>query len=139
MMAATLVATLACGGDAGPGNDAGSAEELVEAPYGEPFDLGLGDGALVAGELRVTFQRVAEESRCPQGARCVQAGSAAAAFAVEGGAGSATLTLNTGREPRSATAAGHALRLVGLEPYPRDGVALDTAAYAATLVVSPAP
>jgi hypothetical protein len=138
-LAAALAATLACGGAEGGSEPAEGAPDLVEVPYREPFVLGLGEGALVAGALRVTFQRVAEESRCPQGARCVEAGSAAAAFAVEGDAGRATLTLNAGREPRSATAAGHELRLDALEPHPRDGVAIDTAAYRATLVVAPAP
>ena len=111
----------------------------MEATYGEPFDLGLGERALVANEFQVTFERVAEESRCPEGARCVQAGNAAAAFAVESDAGKATLTLNTGREPKSAAAMGSELRLVELVPRPRGNAVVDTAAYEVTLIVSPAP
>ena len=138
--AATVVAALACGGGAGDRSEpAEVAGEVVKASYGNPFDLAIGERALVAGGLHVTFERVAEESRCPEGARCVQAGNAAAAFAVEGDAGSATLTLNTSREPRSAAAAGHELRLVELEPWPGVDAAIDTAAYAATLIVTPAP
>lgn len=112
---------------------------MVKASYGEPFELRLGARALVAGEFRVTFERVAEESRCPTGAECVQAGNAAAAFAVESDVGNATLTLNTGRAPESAAAMGGELRLVELGPPPRAGAVSDTSAYVATLIVSPAP
>lgn len=111
----------------------------MEAPYGEPFDLRLGERALVAGEFRVTFERVAEESRCPLSAECVHAGNAAAAFAVESDAGKATLTLNTGREPKSAAAMGGELRLVELAPRPGADAVVDTSAYVATVIVSPAP
>ena len=137
-MAAIVFVALACGGETGDGT-ADVGEAFVEAPYGEPFDLALGERGVVAGEFRVTFVRVAEESRCPEGAECVQEGNAAAAFAVESDAGSATLTLNTGREPRSATAMGGELRLVRLVPWPRADAAADSAAYEATLIVSPAP
>jgi hypothetical protein len=111
---------------------------VVEAAYGERFDLGLGERADVAG-FRVAFTRVAEDSRCPEDARCVQAGNAAAAFAVESEAGSATLTLHTDREPRRAAVMGHALRLVELRPRPKEGAPPHSAAYAATLIVETAP
>ena len=89
--------------------------------------------------FRVVFRRIAEDSRCPAGARCVQAGNAAAAFSVGSEAGSATLTLHTDREPRRAAAMGRALRLIALRPRPAEGAAPDTAAYVATLLVDLAP
>jgi hypothetical protein len=98
---------------------------VVEAAYGERFDLGLGERADVAG-FRVAFTRVVEDSRCPEDARCVQAGSA-------------TLTLHTDREPRRAAVMGHALRLVELRPRPKEGAPPHSAAYAATLIVETAP
>ncbi len=135
---AIVLGALACSDGSGAGGGAAAiGDAVVETAYGEPFDLGLGERALVAGEFRVTFDRVAEESRCPEGAECVQAGNAAAAFAVESDAGSATLTLNTGREPRRAAAMGGELRLVELSPRPDAGAG--TSAYEATLIVSPAP
>lgn len=134
------VAALACGGGSGNGSGPAEAgEAVVEARYEEPFDLGLGERALVAGEFQVTFVRVAEDSRCPDDAECVQAGNAAAAFAVESDAGKATLTLNTGREPRSAAAMDGELRLVELAPLPGADAVVDTSAYVATVIVSPAP
>jgi hypothetical protein len=130
---ALLAAVLACGGGAG---DAGEPSTVA---YGDTFHLAIGERALVGGEFQVTFARVAEESRCPSGARCPEAGNAATAFGVASETGSATLTLNTGREPRSAAAAGHELHLIALEPLPRAGAATDSAEYAATLIVRPVP
>jgi hypothetical protein len=130
-----LFATLACG----PGDpDSAADAPAVEAAYGERFDLVLGERADVAG-FRVAFTRVAEDSRCPEDARCVQAGNAAAAFAVESEAGSATLTLHTDREPRRAAVMGRALRLIELRPRPMEGALPDSAAYVATLIVETAP
>ncbi len=138
--AGLMVAALACGGGSEEASGAaGGGETVVEAGYEEPFDLGLGRSALVAGEFRVTFERVAEESRCLRGAECVQAGNAAAAFAVASDAGTATLTLNTGREPRSAAAMGGQLRLVELAPQPTADAPTESEAYVATVIVSHAP
>jgi hypothetical protein len=106
--------------------------------YGDSFHLQHGELALIGAESRVTFRRIAEESRCPAGVDCIQAGNAAAVFGVEGPAGTATLTLNTNREPRRAAAAGLTLTLVELGPLPANGAAVDTAAYEATLVADPA-
>jgi hypothetical protein len=69
----------------------------------------------------------------------VEAGNAAAAFAVASDAGRATLTLNTGHDPRSAAAMGGRLRLVELAPPPRADAPTDSEAYVATVIVSPAP
>jgi len=130
-----LFGTLACG----PGDHEVAPETpVVEAAYGQRFDLGLGERADVEG-FRVVFTRIAEDSRCPEGAQCVQAGNAAAAFSVESEVGSATLTLHTDREPRRAAAMGRALRLLELRPRPVAEALPDTAAYVATLLVEPAP
>lgn len=136
---ALAVAALACGGSGNGSGPAEAGEAVVEAQYEEPFDMGLGERALVAGEFHVTFERVTEDSRCPSDAECVQAGNAAAAFAVESDAGKATLTLNLGREPKSAASMGGELRLVALSPRPGADAVADTSAYVATLIVSPAP
>jgi hypothetical protein len=130
-----LLAILACG----PGDHEVALEApVVEAAYGQRFDLGLGERADVDG-FRVVFTRIAEDSRCPESAQCVQAGNAAAAFSVGSEEGSATLTLHTDREPRRAAAMGRALRLIELRPRPAAGTVPDTAAYVATLLAERAP
>jgi hypothetical protein len=127
-----LISALGCG----PAEEA--ERPAVEADYGERFELSLGERAVVEGVLRVAFARVSEDSRCPEG-ECLQAGNAAAVLAVESDVGSATLTLNTGREPRQAATMGYTLRLVELRPQPADGAPVDSAAYRASLVVERAP
>jgi hypothetical protein len=130
-----LLGTLACG----PGDHEAAPEApVVEAAYGQPFDLGLGERADVEC-FRVVFTRIAEDSRCLEGAKCVQAGNATAAFSVGSKEGSATLTLHTDREPRRAAAMGRALRLIELRPRPVEEARPDTAAYVATLLVERAP
>jgi hypothetical protein len=128
-----LITALACG-PAEEGERPG-----VEADYGERFDLSLGERAVVEGVLRVAFARVSEDSRCPEGVECVQAGNAAAVLAVESDVGSATLTLHTGRVPRQAATMGYMVRLVELRPQPAGGAPVDSAAYRASLVVERAP
>lgn len=125
---ALCLAAVACAEGAGPdGVD-------VAAAYGEPFRLSIGQQARVGERFLATFVRVAEDTRCAGGARCAEPGNAAIVLAVEHEAGSATLTLHTGRTPRHASAAGHAVELVQLSPEssPRD----EPARYHVTLVVT---
>jgi len=131
-LVAAFCATAACG----PGE---GVEPRLRAGYGEPFTLGLGESAEVGGRALVRFARVSEDSRCPEGVQCVQAGNAAAAFSVESERGSATLTLHTDREPRGAAAMGVELSVVELHPRPVAGAPTDSAAYRATLVAESAP
>jgi hypothetical protein len=49
----------------------------AEVRLNDSFELGIGQSASVAGEgLKVTFESVAEDSRCPRGATCVWEGQA---------------------------------------------------------------
>jgi hypothetical protein len=127
------LATVACGEAGGP------AESSVQASYGEPFDLSLDERARVGGEFRVTFDRVAEDSRCASGADCAAPGNAAVVLKIDGEEGTATLTLHTGREPRRAAAAGHSLELVELRPARSPDAPPDPEDYEVTLVVGPLP
>jgi hypothetical protein len=133
VLVALLATAVACGKAGGP------AESGIVARYGEPFDLPLAERAIVGGDFRVTFDRVADDERCASGPECAGPGSAAVVLKVEGEAGSATLTLHTGREPRRAAAAGHALELVELRPAPSPEAPPDPGVYGVTLVVTPVP
>ena len=133
LLVALSLATVACGEVGGP------AESALQASYGEPFDLSLDERARVGGEFRVTFDRVAEDSRCAPGADCATPGNAAVVLKIDGEEGTATLTLHTGREPRRAAAAGHALELVELRPARSPGAPPDPGDYEVTLVVRPVP
>ena len=133
LLIALSLATLACAEAGGP------AESAVQASYGEPFDLSLDESASVGGQFRVTFDRVAEDSRCASGADCAAPGNAAVVLRIDGEEGTATLTLHTGREPRRAAAAGHALELVELRPARSPEAPPDLEDYEVTLVVSSLP
>lgn len=51
------------------------SEEPLPATLGAQFSLSVGQTALIESEgLKLTFVEVEEDSRCPQGVECVQAG-----------------------------------------------------------------
>lgn len=120
---------LACAGQAGGGR---------QAEAGREFKLKAGQTARLRGErVRVRFAAVAEDSRCPQGVVCVWAGNAKVSLVLEReGGGRAGVELNTGVEPKVASAHGYEIRLVGLSPHPRADAKIDPKEYVATLVVS---
>ena len=122
--AGVLAVAAALGGMALACGPSGGAVPVVRAGYGEPFVLALGETAEVGDGFRVRFDRVSE---------------AAAAFGVESERGSATLTLQTDRAPRSAAAMGGQLTLLALDPPPVTGVEPDSAGFRVTVVVRTAP
>lgn len=113
------------------------------ARVGEPFQLKLGQSADVAGTgLRLTFRRVAADSRCPINAMCVWAGDAEIAVAVErNGAAGGTVELhtnpphNTGGLREVDYDGRHVIRLEDVTPVPIAGQEEWKKSYAATLVV----
>ena len=88
--------------------------------------------------LRITFEGVAEDSRCPTGAQCVWAGDAAATFTLEKPPSAARhRTLHTnGRFERQTEVGGFVVRLEAVKPYPKEGVAISPDDYRATLIVT---
>jgi hypothetical protein len=88
--------------------------------------------------LRITFEGVSDDSRCPRGAQCVCAGDAAAAFTLEKPPNAALqCTLHTnGRFEQQTDYDNFVVRLEDVRPYPTDGVAIAPSDYRATLVVT---
>ena len=108
-----------------------------DAALGQEFDIRVGQWVTIEGErLRVTFDRVAEDSRCPEGVQCVWAGNAKVMLRLsKARRRSSTMTLNTGTDPKQAAYRGYEVRLVKLEPYPKEKRRIRRRDYAATLVV----
>src|SRR5262245_2914355 len=52
---------------------------IADPELGRPFEMKPDEVVAIQG-LRITFEGVADDSRCPTGAQCVWAGDAAAAF-----------------------------------------------------------
>ncbi len=108
-----------------------------DATLGQEFDVRVGRWVTVEGErLRVTFDRVAEDSRCPEGVQCVWAGNAKVVLRLsKSRRRSSTMSLNTGTDPKEASYRGYEVRLVKLEPYPKEKRRIRKRDYVATLVV----
>lgn len=108
-----------------------------QSPPGQPLELKVAETATVDG-LRIAFEGVGEDSRCPTGVQCVWAGDAAAAFALEKPPAAAVhRTLHTsGRFERQTEYEGLVVRLDDIKPYPKDGATIAPGDYRATIVVT---
>jgi uncharacterized protein YodC (DUF2158 family) len=121
----------------------GSAKQprrLKRASLGQEFKLKVGEQVLVKEiGLRLTFSRVAEDSRCPQGVNCIWAGNGRIIVKASRGGKMADVQLNTGLAPKEGRFEEYEVKLVELNPYPqKEGVPIKRGAYVATLVVSKA-
>lgn len=128
---------------------AAAACSMAETQPGVTFDAGtafqLKPGQVAAlrdGRLRLGFDAVTGDSRCPKGEKCVWAGDATLRLWIEPRGGAREMReLHT--SPRGAQALpvlGQELRLLALDPYPVSGKAIAPADYVATLsLAAPAP
>lgn len=96
---------------------AGCAATPPAAPLRDEIAAaGIGGHARFAG-LDVTPVRVEEDSRCPSGVQCIQAGTVRLLVRIEDRAGRKTPTLTLGRP--IALSGGGWLALAAVCPYPR--------------------
>jgi hypothetical protein len=109
----------------------------AEPELGQPFDMKPDEVVTIQG-LRIAFEGVSEDSRCPTGTQCAWAGDAAAAFTLEKAPAAAQRrTLHThGRFERQVTVDAFVVRLEDIKPYPKEGAAIAPGDYRATLVVT---
>lgn len=125
---------------------AGCGTALSEPPPlrlepGRPVQLKPGESAATAdGTLRVGFEAVTADSRCPKNVQCVRAGDATVRIWLQrGGAAREWRELHTSTG-RTREAPDPGLRLLRLEPLPLAERVPDPRAYVATLeLASPAP
>ena len=91
-----------------------------EAIDGEIFTLRAGNQKKVArGELTIKFVNVIEDSRCPVGVNCIQAGNAKIQIKVTDRRGQTkTMELNTNKDPKKDQLGTYAINLVNLAPQP---------------------
>ena len=109
----------------------------LSVTMGQQFPLHVGQSASVAGVSAViTLRAVRNDSRCPGGTQCVQAGNAEVVLDVaRGGGAPSSLTLNTTTPPSETGLGSGILRLISLSPAPIAGTTIDQSAYVATLCV----
>ena len=121
-----------------------AATACDESPTGptvtidQQFTLAPGETASIEGsDVRVRFDGVTGDSRCPIDAVCIQGGDAIVKVQASGDGGSVPLELHTGDSSRASAAYG-ALRvaLVELQPYPFSSRTTAPGDYRATLLVT---
>jgi hypothetical protein len=96
--------------------------------------------AVASTPLRVGFERVAADSRCPAAALCIQSGDALVVLRVSvEGREAADISLRTRggatRDDLTAVVAGYELSVAGLQPYPISWLPIAPGDYRVTLVV----
>ena len=146
---ALLVPVAACAGDPGrihaPTENDGRIDEsssrdrIRVVRYDEPFSLAFGRTVKVErGGPRVRFVAVREESRCPAGVQCIQAGRARVRLEVtRGRAAPLSIELSTDPDASLASAGGVTWELQDVAPYPTAGREHRHADYVLTLVAHP--
>jgi len=114
----------------------GSPSQPDRIPKGQPFDLRVGDSALTTDDLRIRFDTVRSDSRCPMDALCVRAGEAVIALTI-GRTGEVPVgrELDTTPARSSTTFLNFTITLSSLAPYPRSDRQIQPGDYVATLVV----
>lgn len=115
------------------------AQESVSAELDAPFELGVGQQAVIESEnVTVTFVKVAGDSRCPSDVVCIWQGQAMVTVSVEvGGEDMGEQTLVIGADPAPSAVFGqYSVRLAGLEPYPQSSAPTDPQDYVAGFVVT---
>jgi hypothetical protein len=106
-------------------------------PKGEPFDLRIGESALTTDDLRVKFDTVRSDSRCPMDALCVRAGEAVLALTLSlPGEAAVGRELETVPSRSQTSYSRFTITLVQLQPYPRSDRRIQPGDYVATFTVS---
>ena len=135
ILSVLLICSLAgCATPSQPGTS-GTVTSSTQVPTGSQFELKPGQEARVQGSsLRIRFDGIAQDSRCPQGVQCVWAGNAVVNLRIT--SANTSLTLNTGLEPKSAGIDSFTVILVDVKPAARQG-GLSASDYRIVLEVRP--
>lgn len=101
------------------------------------FKLKIGESAKAPREgLKVEFDSVSEDSRCPKGVNCVWAGNAKILLKVQKDTGKpADVELNTNINPKTFRYLEYDLSLKELKPYPESDRTIKTSDYEVTVTV----
>lgn len=110
----------------------------VSAVLDDTFTLRVGQEVTFTGEpLRIVFEEVPEDSRCPLQVTCVWEGNATVRLRVSTATASAQLVeLNTTLEPRAISVLGYDISLERLDPYPQSDSRIQQSKYVAHLRVA---
>ena len=114
----------------------GSPTQPDRVTADRPFELAPGRSAVLRDGLRLRFDAVRSDSRCPMDALCVRAGEAVIAVTMTAaGEAAASRELETMPPRTQATYSRFTITLVDLQPYPRSDRPIRPEAYVATFSV----
>jgi hypothetical protein len=117
----------------------GNAPPQVQADLGQEFSLSIGQTAAIKGEaLRITFEDVVEDSRCPSDVTCIWAGRASCIIKlVEGSSQYRMVLTELGLTDQYTSETYREYQLsFHLRPYPVAGQAIRKDEYRLQLIVS---
>ena len=127
LIALFIVGVAGCYGPTGPDR----------VPKDEPFELRVGESALTTDDLRIKFDTVRSDSRCPMDALCVRAGEAVIAITLSlAGEVAIGRELQTVPDKSQTTYSRFTITLSSLAPYPRSDRQIQPNDYIATFIVS---
>ena len=103
----------------------------------QPFDLGVGQTATTTDDLRIRFDTVRSDSRCPMDVQCVRAGEAVIAITLSlPGEAAVGRELETVPAKSQTTFSRFTITLSSLAPSPRSDRQIQPHDYIATFIVS---
>ena len=117
---------------------AGTAGEVKASP-GQEFSLAVSQTAVISGEnLRITFEEVLEDSRCPRGVTCIWEGRVRCLVRLTNGGTSETVELiEPGLSDQYNQLAHGDYRIAfHVVPYPEAGKEIATGEYRLLLTIS---
>jgi hypothetical protein len=114
----------------------GSPTQPDRVPTGRPFELRVGESALTTDDVRIRFETVRSDSRCPIDAICIREGEAVIALTI-GRAGEVPVgrELDTTPARSSTTFLNFTITLSSLQPYPRSDRPFQPGGYIGTFIV----
>jgi hypothetical protein len=114
------------------------ASRVNHPALSQNFDLKVGQTVSVQDTpLKISFQSVAEDSRCPEDVTCVWAGNAKVVLKVgKGRRVSTTINLNSGLNPKHLIYQGYDIKLVGVAPARNTKTKIGPSDYVITLAVT---
>lgn len=112
---------------------------VAKFKMGSVFTLPTGTTAQADdGSLRIVFNAISEDSRCPEGTNCMWAGEAVANITVSNSEGSETFNFKLqgkGDKPATKKFKGYTVNLVQITPYPKSGKKIEKQEYSAQIRV----
>jgi len=105
----------------------------VNPEIGKTFKINLCQTLEFQGaDLRVTFEELLEDSRCPEGVTCVWAGNGRVSIKLN----ELQAELNTYLDPKSIDLSGYEIELFSLAPYPKINNEIEQEEYILEMMVT---